>query len=117
MIQFKLTKDRFKAIIQVVDAIRAQIKKTKHDLKQWDLAMANGHLFVLDELSRKMRSKLVMIEHHSGSKKMTYSFDAIQCLVMMNHSDMVKPDAPGMDPYSYSIFKEISDPISLKLLS
>ena len=112
-----LTKDKFKAIIQVIDCIRFQLLQNKINLKDWPLAVTNAHLFVLDDLSRRMRSKLPMMEDKPGNKVVRYEINAIQALVLVSYDDLVKPSSAGMDPFAYSIFKEISGTIFQKLLS
>lgn len=117
MTKMKLTKDKFKALIQVIDSIREKLITDKSNLKDWPLAVANAHLFVLNDLSRRMRSKLPMMEDHPGNKSIRYEINAIQALVFMSYKNTIMPDSPGMSPYTYSVFIEISDPIFQKLLS
>ncbi len=114
MIRIKLTKDKFKSIIQVIDTIRLQLNKDKLHLKEWDLAMANAHLCVLDDLSRKMRSKLPLMEDKPGFHKLTWSVNENQALIIMSRKDL----GGGMeDSYNMATFQEISDPIYKVLLS
>ena len=114
MIRIKLTKDKFKSIIQVIDTIRAQLKKDKLDLKKWDLAMANAHLFVLNDLSQKMRSKLPLMEDKPGNHKIMWSVNENQALIIMSRKDV--GGAMG-DSYNMATFQEISGPIFKVLLS
>ena len=117
MTKLKLTKDKFKAIIQVIDSQRFQLKKNKFTLKDWPLAVVNAHLDVLDDLSRRMRSKLPMIEDKPGNHPIRYEINSIQALILMSYNELVNPTSPGMDPFAYSIFNEISAPLFQKLLS
>lgn len=117
MIQLSLTKEKFKATIQLIHSIIASIRNNKSNLTNWNLAQANAHVFFLHELSIKMRSKLVLIEDKPGDHRLKYSINEMQALVIVTYKDIIKPDSPGMNPYCYSIFEEISTPIFQKLLS
>lgn len=112
MIKLKLTKDKFIAVISVLDAIIDRLNKQIPSMKQ-DMAYARikADVYVLQDLSRKMRSKLVMIEDRSGSHPMTYSVTEPQaCCIMQYYTPNTK------QPYSMAIMQEISDPIYQKLL-
>lgn len=117
MQKYKFTKDKFKAFIQVIDFIRGQLEKEKFHPKRFSLAVIKAHLYVLDKLSRKMRTKLPMLEDRTGNHIIRYEIDPIQILVLISHKDITVPDAPGMNPYSYSVFMEITQHIYQKQLS
>lgn len=118
MIKLKITKDKLKSVIQIVGLITTQLRKDKPNLKEWPLAHTNVHLHVLDKISRKMRSKLVMLEDKPGNQVITYSIDEIHALVIVVN---VKIDKDSQwrewDPYSKAVFQEISTVIFQKLLS
>lgn len=114
MIRLKITKDKFKSIIQVIDTIRVQLQKDKPDLKEWNLATANAHLYVLNDMSRKMRSKLPLLEDKPGNHKITWSVNENQALIIMARKDL--GGAMG-DSYNMATFQEISVPIYKILLS
>lgn len=117
MIKLSLTKDKLKSTVQMVHALIESIRKNKNSLNDWPLIQANAHLYVLDDLSRRMRSKLVLMEDKSGIHPVKYSINEIQAMILISYNDILSHDSPGMNPYSYSLFKEISGTLFQKLLS
>lgn len=89
----------------------ASIRTNKKNLKDWPLVQANAHLYVLDDLSRRMRSKLILIETKQGQYTFNYSINEIQALVFITHKDNFNPD-----PYTMAIIDEISNTVFMKLL-
>lgn len=114
MIKTRITKDQFRSIVQVIDTIRIQLKKDKLDLKEWDLAMANAHLFVLTDLSQKMRSKLPMMEDKPGHHKINWSVNENQALILMSRKNVGNS---MNNSFNMATFEEISGPIFKVLLS
>jgi len=110
MIKLKLTKDKFIALINSVTAITECLRNNKKDLTGWPLMHANAHLMVLEELSRKMRSKLVLMEYRPGTYTFTWSINEIQALVFITNKGIFNPD-----PYTLAIIEEISSPFFRKL--
>lgn len=90
----------------------ASLKNTKKNLKDWPLVQANAHLYVLEDLSRKMRSKVIMLETKQGQHAFTFSINEIQGLVFITNKGNFYPD-----PYTMSVIEEISNVIFMKLLS
>lgn len=112
MIKLKTTKNKFIATINAVGQMAASIRNNKKNLKDWPLVQANAHLFVLEEISRKMRSKMIMLETKRDHHAFTYSINEIHGLVFITN----KGNFPA-DPYTMSVIEEISNIIFLKLLS
>lgn len=117
MEKLKLTKDKMKALVQVIHFLITRLENDKHDLKEWPRILCNAHLFVFRTLSQKLRKKLITLENHPGTKPVTYEIDPIQAAVLMAHQEKITAGASGMDSYSYGVFVEISGPIFKKLLS
>lgn len=113
MIRIKLTKDKLIAIAQVVAIIRDHLQKSipsmPYDLTRVD---ANVHLYTLEELSRKLRSKIVMMEHEPGNKPITYTFTGNQALAIIKYKEIY-----NSSPYRMAILQEISEPMFKKLLN
>jgi predicted DNA-binding protein (UPF0251 family) len=113
MIQLKLTKDKFIAIINVVtvitQALDKQLAGMKRDMK---FARVRSDISVLQELSRKMRSKYVMMEDKEGNHRVTLSVNEIQAFVIMYYRDIDKQEA-----YNSAVLHEISDTIFQNLLT
>lgn len=112
MIKFKTTKNKFIATVNAVGNMASSIRNNKKNLKDWPLVQANAHLFVLEEISRKMRSKMILLETKSQHHAFTYSMNEIHGLVFIAN----KNNFPA-DPYTMSVIEEISNIIFLKLLS
>lgn len=112
MIKLKLTKNKLITFINSVTQITECLRTNKKDLKDWQLIQANTHLLVLDELSRKLRSKLILIETKPGQHNLTYSINEMHALVYISHKGIYVPD-----PYTMAVIEDISSHIFLKLLS
>lgn len=112
MIRLKLTKNKLITAIHAVCSMTDSLRNSKKNLKDWPLVQANAHLYVLEDLSRKMRSKSILVENKQGQHALIYSINEIQGLVFITN----KGNFPA-DPYTMSIIEEISNVIFLKLLS
>lgn len=112
MIRLKLTKDKFISIIKVVEAIIHQIE-TNLSVQPRDIVYArmNADIFELKELSRKMRSKLVMMEDHQRNHPFKYTITPTQASCIMQYKNSC-----SYDSYSISVIQEISVSIFHKLL-
>lgn len=75
-------------------------------------AQANAHLYVLYGISKKMRTKLILVEDMAPNKRFKYPIDEIQALVLMSCPDIV-----NKDPYCTAVIQEISNPIFQHLLN
>jgi len=112
MIKLKLTKNKLITFINSITQITECLRANKKNLKDWSLIQTNTHLLVLDELSRKLRSKLILIETKPGHYHLTYSINEMHALVFISHKSIYTPD-----PYTMAVVEEISSSIFLKLLS
>lgn len=112
MIKLKLTKNKLITFINSITQITECLRANKKDLKDWPLIQANTHLLILDELSRKLRSKLILIETRTGQHILTYSINEMHALVFISHKSIYTPD-----PYTMAVIEDISGVIFLKLLS
>lgn len=112
MIRLKLTKNKLLTAKDAVGCMSDSIRNNKINLKGWPLVQANAHLYVLEDLNRKMRSKAILVETKPGQHPVIYSINEIQGLVFITN----KENFPA-DPYTMSIIEEISNVIFLKLLS
>lgn len=112
MIKLKLTKDKFIAVINVVTIIIDVIEKKLHGMnRDMQFARIKSDLYELNELSRKMRSKFVMIENRSGDHTINFSVSETQAFIIVYYKEICKHPS-----YSMAILQEISDPIYKKLL-
>lgn len=112
MIKLKITKNKFIAMVNSVTEIIDRLKQNKKKLEGWPLIHANAHLYMLEELSRKMRSKIVLIETKQGSHRMIFSINEIEAFAFVVNKDIF-----NQDPYTMAIIEQISGPIFLRLLS
>lgn len=117
MEKLKLTKDKLKALVQVINFLITHLENEKKDLKEWPRIHCNAHLFVFRILSQKLRRKLITLENYPGSRKVLYEIDPIQATVLMTYKGRVMAGDAGIDAYAYGVFVEISTPIFQKLLS
>ncbi len=103
----------------MIEIITKQLHKNKISEKEWPLARTNAHLDVLEELSRKIRSKLVLIEEKPLSSPLTYSISKIQAFILVANKDICKGSNQKsyLDPFSQALLEEISVPVFQKLLS
>lgn len=112
MITLKITKDKYIAIINGITGItqkmRDDLKIMEHDMNR---AQTNAHLDVWEDLSRKMRSKVVMMEKKPGNHKVNFSVNGIEALLFV-----VYRKACYQEPYIMATLQEISDPIFQRLL-
>lgn len=112
MIKLKLTKEKFITVINVITGITQQLRAYHGSLK-YDITrmQANAHLYILDDLSRKMRSKLIMIEDKYNDHQFTFSINEMQALVFHVNTGICTHT-----PYATAIIQEISVPICKRLL-
>lgn len=112
MIKLKISKDKFIAIISSITGIRNKIYSGIPHLEYNLLrAQANAHVYILDDLSRKMRSKLVLMENMQGSNKITFSVNEMQAFVIVSNSNVFTHSA-----YAMSVMNEVGETIFKRLL-
>ena len=113
MIKLKLNKDKLISFARVVDDISKKLK-AKISLMPVDIlkAEANAHLANLKDLSKRIRSKLVMLEDEPGPKRLTYSVNEMQAFAVMKYEGLYEHD-----PYQKATIQEISVPIYKILLN
>ncbi len=116
MIKILTTKDKFKATIRALHVIIDQLEKNKAKYHEWDLVQTNAYLIVLHALSRKLRSKLIILENRPSNYKFRYSIDELHAMVLVYYYRMAQFKSQ-LDPYSDAALNEASVPIFLRLLS
>lgn len=114
MIKLKITKIKLKAIVNAITAITNDLR-TRIQLMKYDMgrAQANAHLYILDDLSRKIRSKLILIENYPETYRLTFSINEMQAYVIIIADNKIFTSSP----YVMSIMSEVSDIIYKKLLN
>lgn len=112
MIKIKITKGKLASMVISITSLTQKLRADIHNMK-YDMARAstNAHLYVLDDLSRKMRSKLILLEDKPSIHQLYFSINEIQALVIIIHKQNI-----SHNPYSMAVMHEISDMIFKKLL-
>lgn len=112
MIKLKLTKEKFSLTIGVLTKVIHTLDNMLMGMKPTiEFCRVKSDFCELKELSRKMRSKLVIMEDKPNKHPLTYSVTEIQAFIIMYYRNICKHD-----PYSESIMNDISETIFKKLL-
>lgn len=111
MHRLKLTKDKFISLLKAVQTITGHLQEQKTGMKYTiERARVSVYLSIMEDLNRKMRSKLIMLESESGNKKITYTFTGMQLLIIFTYRKI------EMDDYTTSVLEHESSKILPKLL-
>lgn len=112
MIKQKITKDKFIAIIHAITGITNKLRNDTQNMR-YDVirARTNAYLYIMDDLCRKMRSKLVLIENKPGTYSINLAVNEMQAFVLNLNKGICK-----YDPYTDSVFHELCDNLFKKLL-
>lgn len=112
MIKLKLTKEKLSLVIGVLTKVIDTLDNTIMNMKPTiEFCRVKSDLCELKEISRKMRSKLVIMEDKPNKHPITYSVTEIQAFIIMYYRNICR-----YDPYSESIMNDISETIFKKLL-
>lgn len=111
MHRLKLTKDKFISFLKAVQTITGHLQDQKKGMDYTlERARVNVYLYIMEDLSRKMRSKLIMLESESGNKKLSYTFTGMQLLIIFTYRKI------EMDAYTTSVLEQESAKVLPKLL-
>ena len=111
MIRIKLTKDKLISFLKATETIIHHLHNQKSGMDYTiDRVRVNVYLSIMQDLSRKLRSKLIIIESVSGNKKVTYTFTGMQLLIIFTYRKI------EMDSYTMAILEQESTKVLPKLL-
>lgn len=114
MIKLQLNRYKLISLIKIVGEVIETVKADRAELhyttKRMELA---AHLYTLQELSRKSRTKYISIEHKPPMQNFIFSVDEMQAYVLMLYKD-IRIEKTGYDNLS---MQEISVPIFKQLLN
>jgi len=116
MIKLHLNKYKLISVIKITEMIK-QILPSEFAVVTLSLKRAEitAHNFVINELSRKLRSKYISIEHKPGTHNFFISIDEMQAYILMlyYHPDL----SESITPYDLSVMGEILTPCFKHLLN
>lgn len=111
MNRLKLTKDKFISFIKAVQIITGHLQEQKNGMDYTlERARVNVYLSIMQDLSRKMRSKIIMLESEFSDKKLTYTFTDMQLLIIFTYRKI------EMDSYTTAVLEHESTKVLPKLL-
>lgn len=114
MIKLQLNKYKIVSLIRVTEAVLNKITNERNGLNySLKRAEISAHKFILQELSRKLRSKFVMIEHKPDMQNFFFSVNEMQAYVLILYKDT----PIGKTDYDYITMQDLSVPIFKKLLN
>lgn len=115
MITLRLTKHKIASMIHIVQDIIAALTRDRqaltHSLKRAEIS---AHLFVLEDLSRKLRRKLIDVENRFSDYKFNLSVNEMQAYLLV----LYRNDALFNNQKSYHVLTmaQITEPIFKHLL-
>ncbi len=115
MIQLKLDKFKIISLIKIVDLVNQDLTIYKTQLKySLKRAEVSAHLFILEELSRKLRSKFILVEHKPEHCRFMFSVNEMQAYVLI----LYKNNIPFIgSEFDQAVMENISAPIFKHLLN
>lgn len=112
MIRLQLTKNKIISfsicICRIETELKQRISKMPMDIFR---AEGNAHLNEIQQLSRHLRSKVILLEGLPGNKKTVYSISYTHAYIIIRYKGICTHD-----PYSMAILEEISSPLFQRLL-
>lgn len=112
MIKIKTTRQKIGALITITAAIihyiKAQREQLKYSLKRAELS---AHLYIIEELSRKVRAKFILTENKPANAKLQMSFNEMEAYILMCYA----PEK-NIGNYELSVISEMKGPVFQHLL-
>lgn len=114
MIKLQLNKFKIVSLIRITEAVVNRITNERQQLTySLKRAEITAHKFILQELSRKLRSKFILIEHKPDMQNFFFSVNEMQAYILILYKDT----AIGKTDYDYLTIQDLSVPIFKKLLN
>lgn len=115
MIKIKTTKQRIYVMVGIITEIVSGIKRGREVVQHTSAKRMEyaAHIFILEELSRKMRSKFVRLENQISTYKFQFSFNEMEAFVLMLYAGnrIIENDFQSL------VILEIKEPIYKHLLN
>ena len=115
MIKLQLNKYKLVSLTHIVNVITNTLYYQRQELKYtMKRAEISAHIFILQELSRKVKIKFIQVEHKSDLQQFFFSINEMQAYILMLYKDDCIDSSSG---YDMETMQELSVPCFKKLLN